>query len=65
MGVKCEKCGSSNIRVGVDVFMVIPPEYVHNLSKQAVRHKDVRLSSASWDKACIVCMDCHYVHKGC
>jgi len=63
--MKCVKCGSKNVRVGVNVFMYIAPEDVHKLTKKALQKKSTELWSASWDKAQIVCVDCNYVHTGC
>jgi len=48
--MKCVKCGSHNVKVGVNVFMYIAPEDVHLLTKQAIHKKSTELWSASWIK---------------
>lgn len=63
--MKCTKCGSENVRVGVNVFMYIAPEDVHKLTKKALQKKTTELWAANWDKAQIVCAECNYVHIGC
>lgn len=63
--MKCVKCGSPNVRVGVNIFMYIDPEDAHKLTKRVLQKKTTELLSASWDKAQVVCKDCGYVHIGC
>ena len=62
--LRCPKCLSENVRVGVNVFMYIAPEDVHKLTKKALQKKTTELWAASWDKAQLVCGDCGYVHIG-
>lgn len=62
--IRCPKCKSTNVRVGVNVFMYIAPEDAHRLTKKALQKKTTVLWAASWDKAQVVCRDCNYVHIG-
>ncbi len=63
--MKCLKCGSKNIEVRVNVNLVIAPEDVFKLTKQAIRKKSTELWGVDWDKAQIICKDCFYIQVGC
>lgn len=63
--MNCPKCGSKNVRIGVNVFMYIAPEDAHKITKKSLQKTSTELWSASWDKAQIVCKDCNHVHIGC
>lgn len=63
--MRCTKCGSENIKVGVSVFMYISPEHAHKLTKKALQKSTTELWSANWEKAQIICIDCGHVHIGC
>ena len=49
--MKCPECGRGNIRVAVDLFLDIPMELQHGLSKMALRHAGVKVMGANWPMA--------------
>lgn len=56
--MKCEKCNSENIKIMVDIGLIIPLDMIFKISKKGIRRKEVQIQYANWPKAKIICSDC-------
>lgn len=54
----CPKCGSHNLRWMASVIVSASMDKYHNLSKSALRSKDVTIWGVMWDQRSITCVDC-------
>jgi hypothetical protein len=51
------KCGKEMVmRVSIDI--VLPSRYSNLISKQVIRKKECKITSANWSKASATCFDC-------
>lgn len=55
MKVLCQRCGSSKVRMGVNLFLDAPTRFYARLSKSNLRAKDVQVMGAGWDRAYFYC----------
>lgn len=53
--MRCPTCKKGCLRVQVDLFLDVPAELMHGLSKAALRRREVRVMGANWPKARTYC----------
>ena len=61
--MNCPKCGKEmTMRVSID--LVLPSRHANLLSKQVIRSKECKITSANWAKATASCYTCRYREVG-
>lgn len=58
--LKCPKCGGSNIRAWVGIYMYIDPDDLTKINKKTIAKKSTEIWSMVDAKPIIVCGDCCY-----
>lgn len=55
LNVRCQRCGGNDTRVGVNLFLDIPPEFYAELTKKNILSNKTKIFGAGWDRAYFYC----------
>lgn len=61
--MKCKKCKKGSIRIKVNLYLDIPIELHHRLSKTNLRSKDIQIEGAGWPTCTWYCTRCPWTAK--
>jgi hypothetical protein len=55
LNLVCQRCNKRTVRIGVSLFLDIPPKFYAELSKKNVISRETKFMGAGWDRAYFYC----------
>ena len=63
MNGACPRCGRLTLRCKVEALLDIPARLKHQLTKFAMRSREVQLDGVNWPKALLYCTSCGHTER--
>ena len=61
--MKCPKCKKGEVRIKVNLFIDIPLELHHRVSKSNLRNREIKVEGAGWPTCTWYCTRCRWTGK--